>query len=157
MPASSLKIAPSCDPGSRPGLTSLIRTGRGLMTVQTELVDDPATLLTIVDFRGRVLKTWRSPFTVAPADPTAPDQIRRWHAEIERGVRSNLARVSERQRAESEQEAISHLFAAAVRAYAARDLDTAAALVQACSLLLPDDPRIRAAQQWLPAPRADPP
>jgi hypothetical protein len=144
---------PPCETGARPGLTSLIRTGRGLMTVQTEIVGDPGTLVTIVDFRGRVLKTWRSPFAVAPADLATPEKIRRWHADIESGVRNNLARASERQQIIPNLEPVSHLFVAAARAYAERDLDTAAALLRACDLLLPNDPRIRAALRQLPIAR----
>lgn len=147
------QIAPACEPGSRPGLTSLIRTGRGLMTVQTEIVGDPATLVTIVDFRGRVLKTWRSAFVVAPADLAAPEKIRRWHAEIESGVRNNLTRAAERERIAPNHEPVSHLFVAAARAYAERDLDTAAALLHACELLLPSDPRVRAALRQLSTSR----
>lgn len=149
----TVQILPPREPDSRPGLTSLIRTGRGLMTVQTEIVGDPGTLVTIVDFRGRVLKTWRSSFVVATADLAASETIRRWHAEIERGVRNNLSRVSERQQIAPNHEPVSHLFVAAARAYAQRDLDTAAALLRACELLLPDDPRIRAALRQLPSPR----
>jgi hypothetical protein len=48
---------------------------------------------------------------------------------------------------------VSHLFVAAARAYAERDLGTAAALLHACELLLPDDPRIRAALRQLPRSR----
>jgi hypothetical protein len=147
------QIGPPHEPASRPGLTSLIRTGRGLMTVQTEIAGDPGTLVTIIDFRGRVLKTWHSPFVIIPADPAAPEKIRRWHAEIESSVRNNLTRVSERQRITPNHEPVSHLFVAAARAYAERDLDTAGALLRACELLLPDDPRIREALRHLPRTR----
>lgn len=132
------------EPGSRPGLTSLIRTGRGLMTVQTELVGEPASLVTIVDFRGRVLKSWTSSFSIASTSPEAPAAIRRWHNDIEARVRDNLARVAKQQpRAETNNEAVSHLFIAAMQAYADRDLETAREVLSACELLLPDDPRIR--------------
>jgi hypothetical protein len=115
------------------------------MTVQTEISDEPSNLVTIVDFRGRVLKTWRSRFCVTPGDPTAPEIIRRWHGEIETNIRSTLARVADRQKSAPNHEPVSHLFVAMARAYAERDLDTAVALLHACDLLLPDDPRIRAA------------
>jgi hypothetical protein len=129
-----------------PGLTSLVRTGRGLMTVQTEIVGQPATLVTIVDFRGRVLKTWRSSFAVDEQDPALGDIARKWHADIEASVRETLKRAVTRQRGDDEQQlAVSHLFLSAARAYAERDFETALALLGACELLLPDDPRIRAA------------
>lgn len=146
--------------GSRPGLTSLVRTGRGLMTVQTEIVGQPATLVTIVDFRGRVLKTWRSPFAVDEHDAALGDIARKWHADIEASVRETLERAATRARRDGEQPAargasrdgvrdgllaVSHLYLAAARAYAERDFETALALLGACELLLPDDPRIRAA------------
>jgi hypothetical protein len=128
-------------------LTSLIRTGRGLMTVQTELLGEPAALVTIVDFRGRVLKSWTSPFCVASSSPDAPATIRRWHNDIEARVRDNLARASNRRpQSEANAQVVSHLFIAAVQAYSARDLSTARAVLRVCELLLPDDPRIRA---WL--------
>lgn len=131
--------------GSRPGLTSLVRTGRGLMTVQTEIVGQPATLVTIVDFRGRVLKTWRSPFAVDEHDPALGDIARKWHADIEASVRETLERASARARPDGGLLAVSHLYLAAARAYAERDFETALALLGACELLLPNDPRIRAA------------
>lgn len=131
---------------SRPGLTSLVRTGRGLMTVQTELVGEPAQLVTIVDFRGRVLKTWKSPFALAPDDHDAPEQIRRWHQEIEVRVREKLAALARRRpQGEATGVVVGHLFIAAMQAYCSRDLRTAYALLRSCDLLMPDEPRIRAA------------
>ena len=138
------------DPSSRPGLTSLIRTGRGLMTVQTELLGEPASLVTIVDFRGRVLKRWTSSFSVSSGSPEAPAAIRRWHNDIEARVRDNLARAANRRpESSANNEVVSRLFIAAVQAYGARDLDTARAVLSACELLLPEDPRIRACVQRL--------
>lgn len=136
---------------SRPGLTSLIRTARGLMTVQTEIVGEPAQLVALVDFRGRVLKRWQGPVVGAPDDPEAAAQARRWHRQIEAQVRETLRRAggarapqpAQAQRARGE--AAAHLFAAGARAYAARDYATARALFEACARLLPDDPRVRAA------------
>lgn len=134
------------DLASRPGLTSLVRTGRGLMTVQTEIVGHPAELVTIVDFRGRVLKTWRAPLTVGPLDPAAPEHARRWHADIEARVRESLARAAGRNaKPSTDADVASHLFLAAAEAYAERDLETAKEVLIACELLLPDDERVRAA------------
>jgi hypothetical protein len=144
MNTATTTFAPA-DSCSRPGLTSLIRTGRGLMTVQTELVGEPAALVTIVDFRGRVLKSWKSSFSIASTDLAAPAAIRRWHNDIEARVRDNLARAAnKRPSVETGNEVVSHLFVAAVEAYRRRDLETARAVMRACELLLPDDPRIRA-------------
>ena len=134
---------PPAEPGSRPGLTSLIRTGRGLMTVQTELFGEPALLVTIVDFRGRVLKRWTSSFAIESSSPEAPGAIRRWHNDIEARVRDNLARAANRRpQTQTHGGVVSHLFVAAVQAFSERELDTAHAILLACDLLLPDDPRI---------------
>lgn len=142
---------------SRPGLTSLIRTGRGLMTVQTEIVGEPAQLVTIVDFRGRVLKSWKGPLLVAPNDPAAPSLARKWHAEIEARVRESLSRAAHKRpsgdRRRAEEEAVAHLFIAAMQAYADRDYPTARSVLEACALLLPEDPRIRTALQRLTSRR----
>lgn len=133
------------EPSSRPGLTSLIRTGRGLMTVQTEIHGESSRLVTIVDFRGRVLKTWTSPFEIDAGDPEVGGAIRQWHADIEARVRDSLARAARRQpQTRDASETVSHLFLAAMQAYGARDLETAIALLHACELLLPEDRRIRA-------------
>jgi len=135
----------SCEAPSRPGLTSLLRTSRGLMTVQTEIIGSPAQFVSIVDFRGRVLKTWKSPHSVDPHDPQLPAMARRWHQEIEARVRESLTRASQQRRPDHDGETVAHLFAAAVEAYANRDLATARAVFATCALLRPDEPRIRAA------------
>lgn len=137
---------PSPDTRTRPGLTSLVRTGRGMMTVQTEIVGEPALLVTIVDFRGRVLKSWSSEFSVDEGAPDAPEVIRKWHSDIETQVRTKLSRAATRRpQQNSTGEFGSHLFFAAMRAYGERDFSTARAVLQACELLLPDDERVRAA------------
>lgn len=133
-----------CD--GRPGLTSLIRTGRGLMTLQTELVGEPTKLETIVDFRGRVLKTWHSPFHVDPQSPDGPGQIRAWHAQIEQRLRQQLATVAQRRAPrEALGPVLAEFYVAAMRAYAERDRSTARALFEICEHLQPGDPRVRAA------------
>ncbi|MCA9696475.1 MAG: hypothetical protein KC431_03035 [Myxococcales bacterium] len=114
------------------------------MTVQTEIIGDPAQFVSIVDFRGRVLKTWKSPLCVDTSDPRLPGLARRWHQDIEARVRDSLNRASQRKQ-DQEGEAVAHLFTAAAQAYADRDLNTARAVFSACALLLPDDTRIRAA------------
>lgn len=145
----SLASAAHPEAGSRPGLTSLVRTGRGLMTVQTEIVGAPAQLVTIVDFRGRVLKTWRSPFSVELDSEELGDVARRWHADIEARVRESLAQAAARARRPEQHEVVSHLYLAAARAYAQRDFETARAVLSVCELLMPDDPRIRQALRWV--------
>ena len=135
---------------SRPGLTSLIRTGRGLMTVQTELVGKPAELVTIVDFRGRVLKRWSSDFRVDESSVEAPASIRAWHNQIETGIRNSLAAASrKRPEPESTGEVVARLFMAAMGAYGQRDFQTAAAVLEACDQILPDQPRVCAARAQL--------
>ena len=122
------------------------------MTLQTELVGAPAQLVTLIDFRGRVLQRWTSP------DPVAdPDQIRRWHGDIEAQVRAKLSRVAARPTKTdtrwAEKRFGAHLFMEAMRAYAHRDLATALALIEACAGLLPDDPRVHTARARFVAAR----
>jgi hypothetical protein len=125
-------------------LTSLIRTSRGLMTVQTELSGDPLELVTIVDFRGRVLKRWTRPFALDVDDAGA--ELRRWHATIEGQVRDSLSHAA-RARARPPQldKATSRLFLAGITAYAKHDFDAARIALRACARLLPEDLRVRAA------------
>lgn len=170
MPATDDLSGSGSGSDSRPGLTSLLRTGRGLMTVQTEFVGEPAELVTIVDFRGRVLKRWTQPLDDAD-DARSAAAARRWHAQIEAEVRASLAQAAERRaragRADepearasspsprqpalrgpgsrSDTDAVSRLFLAGVAAYARRDLDRARAALHACARLLPEDERVRAA------------
>ena len=75
---------------------ALVRTPRGLMTVQTELVGEPAELVTIVDFRGRVLKSWRGRVRIDPEAASTSEQIRSWHRDIELRLRRQLAAVARR-------------------------------------------------------------
>lgn len=136
----------AAEPGSRPGLTSLVRTSRGLMTIQTELVGDPPCLTTIVDFRGRVLKRWTEPFTPGLDDASSSARIRKWHGQIEARVRDSLARAAQRRSQPPRlDEATSRLFLAGMRAYAKRDFAGAHVALRACARLLPNDPRVQAA------------
>lgn len=145
-------VAEASTPNSRPGMTSLIRTSRGLMTVQTELVGEPAELLTIVDFRGRVLKRWTSDFRVDQHSLDAPARIREWHNQIETKIRNSLAAAT-RKRAQAGPsqtgQVVGELFVRAMEAYAQRDFETAAAVLEACDQLLPNEPRVRAARAQL--------
>lgn len=79
---------------ARPGSTSLIRTGAGMLTLQTELVGEPAQLVTIVVFRGRVLERWQSESRVSPNHVDSPKLVHRWHTRLEARVREGLARVA---------------------------------------------------------------
>ena len=143
LPLSSTAAA---SPDARPGLTSLIRTGRGLMTLQTELVGQPTRLETIVDFRGRVLKTWHSPFHIDPQSPDGPGQIRAWHAKIEERLRAQLSAVAKRRSPGGEPgPVVAELFIAAMRSYAERERSTALALLEICEYLQPGEARVRAA------------
>ena len=141
-----ISLSTSCfDSGSRPGLTSLIQTARGVMTVQTEIVGEPAQLVTIVDFRGRVLKIWRSALGINPVEL---DSARRWHQKIDGEVRENLTRLARRP---ADRSAIvgASLFVEAMRAYAIRDYAGAGAILSVCATLLPHDRRIEAARARL--------
>ncbi len=131
--------------GSRPGLTSLIKTGRGLMTVQTEILGEPARLVTIVDFRGRVLKSWQSSFLVDPGDL---DAARRWHQTVEKDVRASLGRAAKRAPDRTSSVAAC-LFSEAMRAYVERDYARASLLLDSCARLVPDDARVAAARERL--------
>ena len=136
------------DGNALPGRTSLIRTGRGLMTLQTELVGEPAQLRTIIDFRGRVLKRWES--ACEPVDASEPlcEVMRRWHEGIEVRVRENLAKVAERRPAPSDPAAghvVARLFLAAINAYRERDFDTARSILLCCRSLAPEARRVHAA------------
>jgi len=142
---------PCADSGSRPGLTSLIKTGRGIMTVQTEMVGEPARLVTIVDYRGRVLKSWQSSFLVAEGDY---EQARKWHARVEGEVRDNLAKVKQRPPQRDPAAVGACLFVEAMQAYAALDYDRAVAILQVCDGIVPGDRRVIAALARLRALRS---
>lgn len=132
------------DSAARPGLTSLIHTGRGIMTVQTEVIGEPAQLVTIVDFRGRVLKTWRSSFLVSAADV---DSARRWHQQIEVEVRGTLSRAARKLPEQRDNNVAACLFVEAMRAYGVRDFERAQTLLDACDRLVPGDVRIGSARE----------
>lgn len=140
-------------PPTRPGLTSLLRTGRGLMTVQTEIVGTPAQFVTFVDYRGRVLKTWKSPLASTVDDSQLSTLARLWHQDVEARVRESLARAGQRSPNHGIGEVLAHLFVAAMQAYAKRDLVTARDVLRAYDLLRPDDARVRAALKRLSTER----
>ncbi len=121
------------------------------MTVQTEILGDPAELVTIVDFRGKVLKSWRTPLRVAPDAPQAQSVARTWHDDIEVKVRDSLSRASQtrsKSRAKSRRqsgEAVARLFAAGIQAYSNSDFVTAKSVLLVCDELIGGDRRIAAA------------
>jgi hypothetical protein len=145
MPMTIAVLQPAPNPESRPGLTSLIKTGRGVMTIQTEILGDPARLITIVDFRGRVLKTWQSDDLIDASDLVS---ARKWHQAIERDVRGSLSKAT--QRGSDRSASVGGcLFVEAMRAYATRDYGRAKKALMACAHLLPSDPRVHAAMARL--------
>jgi len=111
------------------------------MTVQTEVVGEPARLSTFVDYRGRVRKSWQSPFLI---DPDDHDVARDWHQKIEQEVREGLKRLAKSVRDRSETVGAC-LFAASMRAYATRDYDRARVILRGCEKLVPGDARVEAA------------
>ncbi|MFV8751523.1 hypothetical protein ACNOYE_13340 [Nannocystaceae bacterium ST9] len=125
-----------------PGRTSLIQTGRGPLTLQTEITGCPPAVVTILDFRGRVLKTFRR---------TLPDQLEphehaelanRWHAEAEAEVHATLAG---RTANPNVPRVVARLFIEAMVAYRRMDRASARAVLRACDALMPGDSRIGAA------------
>lgn len=134
----------------RPGRTSMIRTARGVMTLQTEVAGDPLEVVTIVDFRGRVLKSFRTevPPALRGREAELMDFANDFHAGIEAQVHQSLEAARQRHRSDAEPElggVVAELFVEAVQAYARQELDTARAVLRACDALQPGDPRIRAA------------
>jgi hypothetical protein len=101
-------------------------------------------LVTFVDFRGKVLKTWRSPFTLSATKPES-EQVRQWHQEIELEVRRMLSQAKRRENSRGNLVGAC-LFVEALKAYAARNYASAKLLLNACSNLL-DDPKITQALQ----------
>ena len=136
----------STSSGVFPGLTSLVHAGRGAMTIQTEARGEPAYLFSIVDFRGRVLKTYRSPFPIC-RDSRLSARARSWHAEVEAKVRATLERAKRRdlERDPVVSEVVANLYLAALRSYSELDFETAFELLRACEQLEPKDPRVRSA------------
>jgi len=76
-------------PSSRAGRTSCVRLPSGTLTVQTELCTRTAEIVTMIDFRGRILKTWRRPLDAADI-PQASELAARAHREVEHEVRKSL-------------------------------------------------------------------
>lgn len=143
----------------RPGQTSILHTARGPLTLQTEITGEPPALVTILDFCGRVLKSFKRPLP-SGTDPQHYNELaKRWHATVEHEVRESLRRrvpigalaipgpsgASLHPQASQAREVVARLFTEAMAAYARRDLDSAAAMLEACEELLPGDAQIRGA------------
>ena len=129
----------------RPGLTSLVRTSRGLMTIQTELVGNPGEFVTIVDFRGRVLKRWTHPLTAGLDEVGQGIAAREWHAQRVARVSESLAKAARSRRRSPFGSGLSRLYLAGMSAYAKRDFEAAEVAWRACARLLPEDRRIQSA------------
>jgi hypothetical protein len=119
------------------------------MTLQTEIAGDPLEVVTIVDFRGRVLKSFRSevPPALRGREAELMDFANDFHASIEAQVHESLEAARQRNRSDEPElgGVVAELFIEAVQAYARQELDTARAVLRACDVLQPGDPRIRAA------------
>jgi hypothetical protein len=132
-----------------PGVTSLIRPG---LTLQTEVLEDPLRLVTIVDLKGRALKSWVVPLASGTADST---EVRQRHSEVEAEVRRILLdKASQSGTSTREQEVGAVLFLESLRAYAAFDWDRAFRLSEASFCLLPKDSRVAQAKKEIEAKRA---
>lgn len=132
----------------RPGQTSLLHTARGPITLQTEITGDPAYIVTILDFRGRVLKSFKRALPSETEPHLRHELAKRWHATIEQEVRDSLRRRVPLARlggGEQALEVVARLFLEAMAAYARRDLDSAEAVLLACDHLMPGDARVGAA------------
>jgi hypothetical protein len=140
----------------RPGQTSILHTARGPLTLQTEITGEPPALVTILDFCGRVLKSFKRTLPSGSEPQHYNELAKRWHATVEHEVRESLRRrvpigalaipgpTAHAQSAQS-REVVARLFTDAMAAYARRDLDSAAAMLEACEELLPGDAQVRAA------------
>ena len=132
-----------------PGRTSMIRTARGIMTLQTEISGSDPEVVTIIDYCGRVLQRTSEPL---PPELVDEAEITRFanacHAAVESSVYESLAAAAARPRrraADERRRLASWMFVRAMRAYAQQDLVSALALLHSSERLLPDDPRIVAA------------
>ncbi|MFV8751520.1 hypothetical protein ACNOYE_13325 [Nannocystaceae bacterium ST9] len=97
-------------------------------------------VVTILDFRGRVLKSFQR---AVPADlPSAAhgELANRWHAETEAEIRSML--TSRSGPSEGVKAVVARFFVEALIAYQQMDRDSTHALLRACDALLPGDPWI---------------
>lgn len=148
----------------RPGQTSILHTARGPLTLQTEITGEPPALVTILDFCGRVLKSFKRTLPSGSEPQHYNEQAKRWHATVEHEVRESLRRrvpigalaipgpsaasssgTTLHPHAPQAREVVARLFTEAMAAYARRDLDSAAAVLEACEALLPGDAEIRGA------------
>ncbi|NVB40496.1 hypothetical protein G6O69_21830 [Pseudenhygromyxa sp. WMMC2535] len=135
-----------------PGRTSMIRTARGIMTLQTEIAGAPLQVVTIIDYRGRVLQRFTND---VPAHLTTEAELTAFanelHATIDTQVQAKLT-ASARPNPGRERErrlAVAELYRRALDAYAKGDSLTARALLRACDRIRPGEPRVRAALEDL--------
>jgi len=139
-----------------PGRTSSIQLPGGTMTLQTELRGDPLEVVTIVDFRGKVMRRKSRVLTDEEHDDLEL-VVRHVHADIERGIRVSLESVRKARdtsAASSGQAAVEPstsalLFVMSADALGRGDLPTAASLLEAVAQLLPDDTRVRSLLRYV--------
>ncbi len=130
-----------------PGRTSSIQLPGGTMTLQTEVSGTPPQIVTIVVFRGRVLR--RSVVALGgEVETDLESAVRRAHNDSERGLLRALQDVHPPPQehpgaAPVEPPTASLLFVMATEALARRDRGTAISLLEAVQDLIPDDRRVQ--------------
>jgi len=126
------------------------------MTLQTELRGDPLEVVTIVDFRGKVMRRKSRVLTDEEHDDLEL-VVRHVHADIERGIRVSLESVRKARDtaaassgpAALEPSTSALLFVMSADALRRGDLPTAASLLEAVAQLLPDDTRVRSLLRYV--------
>lgn len=129
-----------------PGQTSCLHLPGGTMTLQTELKGEPPHLVTIIDFRGKVVRRLSRQLSDEDHDNLAL-AVRRTHQEAERGIRASLRSLHEARKGAPPSAApstASLLFVMASEALHRHDRDSATALLRAVAQLLPNDRRVEA-------------
>jgi len=136
------------DPHPVPGRISGFQLGSGMLTVQTELCLRTSELVTVADFRGRILKTWRRPVRLDDGTRSA-DLVASAHRTAEAEIRRNLNELQRGRREPRNCLTATKLFVRAVLAHQQGDDDLARRLLETVMILLPDDLRVRAVAEEL--------
>lgn len=131
----------------RPGKTSLIELPKGLVTLQTEVHSGPLRAVTIVDFRGRVIRRIEVLW-----EKSHPKDVhlfaRACHDVIEGDVRASLQALQSAPKPGAAESAVADeptaavLFVMAAEALAISDRESAETILVAVRSLLPDDTRV---------------
>ena len=132
-------------PITHPGRTSCVQLPGGTMTFQTELRGEPPELVTVIDFRGKVVR--RVTRRLSEDDWSDVERaVRLAHSEVERSVCSSLESLRAAKRGTEPASAVeptaAALFVMALEVLHRGDRGSAAALLHTVSALLPHDPRV---------------